>query len=285
MVYFNPESAPAEWYCQLHNGCILFALMNGGYVQPWAAPNLFKWLPPNENMKEKPLEEQVLFELKVMAIWALITGYYPFDHKETFYTIYSAFMKLRSNKGKILETDYKKKVLHYAQKLKRLGDFFANHDGKSLNDGTWDAGKRLRLQAEDFSTLDSLPFKSLLCIENRHWVVYMGALDEETTVVLDSKKVDGYMKVPVSALTGQKIIKPKSIKVDACEIDRLLMDFYPNHRAMLENLRRREFSFKMAEIFKRLDYISFTEHDYNALIKKGKSLLKRLDEEHFRDEC
>lgn len=41
---------------------------------------------------------------------------------------------------------------------------------------------------------------------------------------------------------------------------------------------------KMAELIKRLDHISFTEHDYNKFIKQSKFFLESLDKEHYRYE-
>jgi len=115
-----------------------------------------------------------------------VSGCYPFGPKESFYTIYTAFMRLIKNKDKIDEERYRKKVLNYAGKVRTLCDFFAN--------------------------------------------------------------------------------------------------FCSNPKEMLDSMRRREFSEKMAELIKRLDHISFTEHDYNKFIKQSKFFLESLDKEHYRYE-
>lgn len=260
MVFFNIENAPKKWFCQIGNGCILFALINSGKLNP----KLFSWLKPNENLRKKTLEEQVLFKLRVITVWALITGYYPFDHKETFYTIYSAFMKFRDKKGKISEKDYKDGVLHYAKKINLLENFFVQHDEKSLNDGTWDAGKRMKLKVEDFTTLEDLPYKSLLCIENMHWVVYLG-VDGDSVMALDSLICNGYNRIPISKLLGQKIIKPGNIEVSQKVYD-MLLEFYVNPKEMIRNLRREEFSRKIAECIWRLKQINYAKPDYTCLV-------------------
>lgn len=284
MVKFNFETAPQEWYCQGRNGCILFSLLNGGYILPYVIDSDLKRIfPKNIDIKNIPLEDQVLYDLKAITLWALITGYYPFEHKESFYTIYTAFMKLRNNREKIAPDKYKKKVLNYAKKIKDFCDFFANHDGMSLNNGTWNAGNHLRLTAETFATLEDLPYKTLLCIKGCHWVVYLGAYDEDSIIVLDPKIHDGYNRIPITELTGQKIIKPKNVYCDA-RIQDIFSFFSSNPRDMLDSLRRREFSVKMAEIIKRLDEISFTEHDYNRYLKLSRGFLESLDKEHYRYE-
>ncbi|MCR5125678.1 MAG: hypothetical protein K6B43_10880 [Treponema sp.] len=192
-------------------------------------------------------------------------------------------MKLRKNKGKFSPVDYNKKVLNYAGKITKLCDFFANHDGMSLNNGTWNAGNHLRLTAETFTSLEDLPYKSLLCIKDKHWVVYLGAYDEDSIIALDSELHDGYNRIPITELTGQKIIKPKNIYCDE-EVIETIRTFDYSPRDMLDSLRRREFSVKMAELIKRLDSISFAEHDYNKYIKQSRSFLESLDKEHYRYE-
>ncbi|WP_191013932.1 hypothetical protein [Treponema zioleckii] len=159
--------------------------------------------------------------------------------------------------------------------------FLSNHADKSLNDGTWDAGKHIRLKAEDFTSLEDLPYKSLLCIENKHWVVYLGA-DGDSAIVLDSKIFDGYNRIPVSALRGQKIIKPKDIKIDSYGLEDLLCDLAPNPYEILDILKRREFSKKIAECIWRLEQISFTEKDYNRFVSQAKSALEKLDKPHYK---
>lgn len=274
---FDKNEAPSQWFCQWKHGCILFALINSGMINS----RFFSWLKPNEYMKTKSQEEKILFELKVITVWAFITGYYPFKHKETFYTIYCAFIRLTKSKAKMDEDVYRKKVSFYADKIKKLYDFFAIHENKSLNDGTWDAGKHIRLKVEDFTSLEDLPYKSLLCIENKHWVVYLGA-DGDYAIALDSLICDGYNKIPVSALKGQKIIKPKDIEIDYRMLESLLCDLNPNPYEILDIVKRREFSHKIAECIWRLEEISFTEHDYNRFVKQAKSALEKLDKEHYK---
>ncbi len=113
MKIYGQNEPPAKWFCQWKNGCILFALINSGMI----SSRFFSWLKPNENMKEKTLEEKILFELKIITVWAFVTGYYPFKHKETFYTIYCAFMRLIKNKSKIAEEVYRKKVFYSIQTM------------------------------------------------------------------------------------------------------------------------------------------------------------------------
>ena len=127
---FDKNEAPSQWFCQWKHCCILFALINSGMINS----RFFSWLKPNEDMKTKSQEEKILFELKVITVWAFITGYYPFKHKETFYTIYCAFIRLTKSKAKMDEDVYRKKVSFYADKIKKLYDFFAIHENKSLND-------------------------------------------------------------------------------------------------------------------------------------------------------
>lgn len=277
MKIYDKSGDPTEWFCQWKHGCILFALINSGMIDS----HFFSWMKPNEDMNKKSLEEKIVFELKVITVWAFITGYYPFKHKETFYTIYCAFMRLIKSKGKMDEGVYRKKVSFYASKIALLYDFFADHDGKSLNDGTWDAGKHIRLKTEDFTSLENLPYKSLLCVGNMHWVVYLGA-DGDGAIVLDSMICDGYNRIPVSDLRGQKIIKPKNIKIDYLRLEGLLCQMNPDPFEILDILKRREFSRKIAECIWRVEQISFTEHDYNRLVGEAKSVLEKLDRPHYR---
>ncbi len=284
MVLFNSDTAPKEWYCQGFNGCILFSLINGGYIPEYITkPHLAKVFKPNSDLSKMTLEEKTLYELKAATLWALVSGYYPFEHKESFYTIYTAFMRLIKNKDKINEENYHKKVLNYARKVRTLCDFFANHDASSLNNGTWNAGNHLRLTSETFTSLDDLPYKSLICWRGNHWVVYLGAFDKDSVIVIDPKIHDGFNRIAAADLEGARIIKPENIHCDA-KIQNIFFDFCSNPREMLDSLRRREFSEKMAELIKRLDHISFTEHDYNKFIKQSKFFLESLDKEHYRYE-
>ena len=92
-----------------------------------------------------------------------------------------------------------------------------------------------------------------------------------------------FNRIAVSDLEEARIIKPENIHCDA-KIQNIFFDFCSNPKEMLDSLRRREFSEKMAELIKRLDHISFTEHDYNKFIKQSKFFLESLDKEHYRYE-
>ncbi|MBQ8678899.1 MAG: hypothetical protein IJ673_06170 [Treponema sp.] len=92
-----------------------------------------------------------------------------------------------------------------------------------------------------------------------------------------------FNRIAVSDLEGARIIKPENIHCDA-KIQNIFFDFCSNPKEMLDSLRRREFYAKMAELIKRLDHISFTEHDYNKFIKQSKFFLESLDKEHYRYE-
>lgn len=278
---FDIEKAPKKWYCQWNFGCILFALINSGMINA----RVLSWLKPNENMKEKTVEDKILFELKTMTVWALITGYYPFKHKETFYTIYLSFMKLVQKEKKLLSpAEYNKKLWRFRGKLTQLEKYFSEHDGKSVNNGTWNAGPHLRLKVENFSSLDELPYKSLICENGEHWVVYLGKNDDDSIVALDSRYFDGYVSIPISSLKGWKIIKPQNIRIDSKRLEFMLSEFDANPKEMIHNLRKQEFSRKMADLIARLDMINFSEHDYNRLIEKSKSFLERLHKEHYKYE-
>ena len=279
MKIYTTYADEEHWVCQWKHDCILFALINSGAF----GPIYFSWLEWNENMKEKTLEENILFELKVITLWSFITGHYPYRHREIFYTIYSAFMRLTKNREKMDESVYRKKILFYEKKLGELFDLFSNLDGESLNDGSLDERKRVKLKTEDFTSLEDLPYKSLICIENKRWVVYLKA-DGDNAIVLDSKICDGHSRIPVSALKGQKIIKPENIEfnVDFTMADFTPDDFDNNPEYMLHNFRRDEFSKKIAECICKVDQISFTEHDYNRLVRQAKSALEKLDKEHYR---
>lgn len=279
MVLFDEAKAPGQWYCQGWFGCLLFALVNSGMIDG----HLFRWMKPNDDVKKKPLEERNLFELKVMAEWALITGYYPFDHKETFHTMYSSFMKLLNAKGEMETKHYNKKVTRFAKKIRELEGFFSEHDGKSVGEGTWNAGKHIALTAEDFSSADDLPFKSLICEEKIHWSVYLG-MEGEDAIVIDSRISDGYRRIPLSVLRECKIVRKKNIRLDSEWIWNLLSDFEENPAQMLHNLRRTEFSRKITELICRLDAINFTERDYNRFVRMSRGFLERLDREHYRYE-
>ncbi|MBQ5450678.1 MAG: hypothetical protein IIT57_11640 [Treponema sp.] len=104
-IYDQYVDLPTKWFCQGKGDIIFFALINSEKL----SPRFFPWLKPNEDMEEKSPEEKILFELKVLTVWAFITGCFPFKHKETFYTIYTAFMHLTENKAKLEESLYRKK--------------------------------------------------------------------------------------------------------------------------------------------------------------------------------
>ena len=67
---------------------------------------LAKVCKPNSPLSKMTLEEKTLYELNAVTLWALVSGCYPFGHKESFYTIYTAFMRLIKNKDKIDEENY-----------------------------------------------------------------------------------------------------------------------------------------------------------------------------------
>ena len=164
-----------------------------------------------------------------------------------------------------------------------LENYFAEHDGKSINSGSWDGGAHLRVHVEKFTDLDDLPYKSLLCIEKKHWVVYLGMKGEDA-VVLDSNICDGFMKLPIDELKECAIIKPKSVKTDDKAIHNIMMDFELNEKKTLEDLRRREFSKKFARLIERLEEINISEKDYNTYIKRSQNFLDKLKKDHHRYE-
>lgn len=279
MVHFDYEKAPKEWFCQGHTGCILFALINSGNIRNWS----FDWLPSNEDYKTKSTEEKLRYELKTMAIWAAITGYYPFEHKETFHTIYGSFIKLvKKQKPKLDKETYNKKLTRIKNKIRELQDFYADHDGKSLNDGTWDCGPHLKLETQDFTSLEDLPCNAIIGIE-KHWVVYIGEKDG-FAIVIDSRNPEGYVRIPEKELKGSKVILPKNIHIAQETISWIVDDFDLDSKETLRLLRRREFSPKMGYLIARLDQICFTQKDYNKFVKQSKSLLEKLDKEHYRYE-
>jgi len=282
MIYFDINTAPTSWYCQWRAGCILFALVNSEMI----SSRLFSWMTPNEDFSQKTTEEKIIFELKVMTVWALITGYYPFKHKETFHTLYSSFMKLKNVEKKKLDSSiYNKKLDSFKKKIKKLETLFSQHDKKFLNNGTWNAGNHLRLQVEDFTSIDDLQYKDLVCENGTHWIVYLGKSKyNESAYFLDSSEPKKLENIAISELQNWKIIRHKNIFLDVNYINSLISDFDDNPIEMLKNLRRREFSQKMMELITRLDLINFTVHDYNKYVKQSKSFLEKLDKEHYRYE-
>ena len=280
MKIYNLYPDSTQWYCQWKHDSIFFALINSGALGPLH----FSWLNPNENMEEKSPEERILFELKVVTAWAVMTKLYPFGHKGIFHDIYMAFMLLTENKAKMDENVYRKKVLFYEKKIGEFFDFFAGYEKESLNDQTLGLGKHIRLRTEDFASLDGLPERTLLCVENRRWVVYLKA-DGDFAVTLDSKIYDSCGRIHVSALMGQKIIRPDGIQIDSRVTDNLLFDISTDPCETLDVLSRREFSQKITECIGKLEQISFTEHDYRRFVRQAKSSLEKLDKEHYKSPC
>ena len=280
MKIYNLYPDSTQWYCQGKYDSIFFALINSGAFRPFHFP----WWNPNENMEEKTLEEKILFELKAITVWAIMTGLYPFGHKGIFHAIYSAFMRLTENKTKMDESVYRKKILFYEKKIAELYDFFAIHEGKLQDGGTFDFGKHIQFKTEDFASLDGLPTRTLLCVENKRWVVYLKA-DGDYAVSLDSKICDSCSRIHVSALRGQKIIKPDGIQIDSRATNNFLFDVSSDPCKALDVLSRREFSEKISECIGKLDQISFTEHDYNRFVSQAKSFLEKLDKEHYKSPC
>ena len=115
MKVYNVYTDETQWFCQGKGDIIFFALINSNKLNP----RFFPWLKPNENMEEKSPEEKILFELKVLTVWAFITGCFPFNHKNTFYTIYTAFIHLTENKAKLEESLYRKKNFVLREKNRR----------------------------------------------------------------------------------------------------------------------------------------------------------------------
>lgn len=276
-IYDQYVDLPTKWFCQGKGDIIFFALINSEKL----SPRFFPWLKPNEDMEEKSPEEKILFELKVLTVWAFITGCFPFKHKETFYTIYTAFIHITENKAKLEESLYRKKILFYEKKIEELYDFFAEHELKPQNDETWNVGKHIKLKMEDFTSLEDLPYKSLVCIEKKHWVVYLKA-DGDSAVVMDSKICNEPKRIPISTLQGQKIIKPTDIEIDYNRLVSLLDGLNPNPYEILDIVKRQEFSQKITECICKIDQISFTEHDYNRFVKQAKSTLEKLDKSHYK---
>lgn len=280
MIIFKETTSPQHWFCQGHFDCLLASLMNSGMIDTLH----FTGLERNFDFKNASREEKIKYELKLMALWAAITGYYPLKHRESFHTIYSSFFYfVTKEKSKLSTEDYNKKINRYIKKLHDLENYFAEHDGKSINNGSWDGGAHLRVHVEKFTDLDDLPYKSLLCIEKKHWVVYLGMKGEDA-VVLDPNICDGFMKLPIDELKECAIIKPKSVKTDDKAIHNIMMDFELNEKKTLEDLRRREFSKKFARLIERLEEINFSEKDYNTYIKRSQNFLDKLKKDHHRYE-
>lgn len=281
MKIYDRKIIPDQWFCQWNYGCILFALINSGMIDA----NVFKWLKPNEDMKSKSTEEKLLFELKVITVWALITGYYPFKHKETFYTIYTNFSKLvKEEKPKLDPETYNKKLSFFKTKIRQLEDLFVVYDEKSISNGTWDAGKYLRFEVEDFNGIEDLPCKSLICEDGKHWVVYIGTDGNDSILVVDSRVADGFVRIPIEKLKDWKIIKPKNIQIDSKRLEFMLNEFEANPKEMLHNLRKQEFANKITQLIARVEMINFTEHDYNRYVKQSQDFLDKLGKEHYKDE-
>ena len=95
---------------------------------------------------------------------------------------------------------------------------------------------------EDFATTEDLPCKSLLCLKNKHWVVYLSS-DGNSATVLDSRTYSSYNKIPLSSLQGQKIIRPENIEISS-KLDWLPFDLDEYTKDPLLNSKHKEFSKK-----------------------------------------
>lgn len=274
-IYNFKSGMDKEWYCRGESCGLFFALVNSGVIT-----DCFKWMKTNESQKEKTLEEQLAFELKVMAEWALVTGLYPSNNRETFHVLYSRLMKLVSEEKKNLDAKiYNKKLAFLKKNIETLEKFYREYEKNSLDKGTVVLGNHITLETEKFKSIESLPEHTILWVEG-NWVVYLRTTDGKA-VTADSKNSESLVTYPAEHLEGCTIIKPEKISIDK-KITWTLDDFENNPDANLQNSKRMEFSKKMRDVLEKLDYINFTQKDYNRILKKAKNALESLDKEHYR---
>lgn len=266
-------------YKQYKFGCILFALVNSGML----SEEIFNSLPKKgTNPKELHIKRKIEYELKVMIIWILVSGYYPMESKESFYSVCFKYKKILQNIDKYSEYQLKNIFNRYKFILDKYEKQFSIHDNLSLCDGTWDGGKRLNLKVEAFN-IDKLETNDVLCVkltdELYHWVVFKESKDNKLECF------DSYGNSDIKEYSKDSVVK--MIKFKHIELPFSLMETLYSldlDNISISQLKRYEFSKRMQELINRLDNINFSLSEYNNNIKLGKQYLDILNREHYKYE-
>ena len=148
-----------------------------------------------------------------MIVWMLVSGYYPMNSKESFYSICFKYKKILQNINKYSEIQLKNIFNRYRFVLDKYEKQFSIHDSLSLCNGTWNGGKRLNLKIEDFN-VDKLKSNDVLCIkvtdESYHWVVFK-EFEGDTLKCLDSYGISDIKEYSKNSVV--KMIKFRHIEL------------------------------------------------------------------------
>lgn len=183
---FDESLIDMKWLTQFHNGCLLFSLLNGGFLPPdyrkFFTQNLDFSHAPGRLMTKPQVIKGVVHEYKAIILWHILTDYDVVSGKRE-----SISEKI---KGMLRQNDIRK-IYDIAKEIRaayaREELFGIRHENGMKKDfayGGW-TFKGLKPQQlpepkceKDFVKklhyLERCPRYSLFCDKLNHWMVFLG---------------------------------------------------------------------------------------------------------------
>ena len=186
VTVFDESLIDMKWLTQFHNGCLLFSLLNGGFLSPayrrFFTQNLDFSHAPRRLMTKPQVIKGVVHEYKAIVLWHILTNY----------DVVSGRRKLISEKIKeMLDQDDIRKMHDIAKEIRDVyareelfGIRHENGKAKDFAHGDW-TFNNLRAQSllnmnfnQRLQLLERCPRYSLFCYDDNHWMVFLGCKGE-----------------------------------------------------------------------------------------------------------
>ena len=187
---FDENLRNTEWFTQFHNGCLFFAMMNGGFIPPqwevYFTPKMdFSQRMPSRRTMLQTIKG-VSHEYKAILMWHLMTSHNVVPGKLQLISQKIKDMLKQSDFQKMYDIARDINELYASEEL-----FGIRHENGRTNDfayGDWTfnglKAQHLRetkdnnLIALKLISLERCPRYSLFCDRLNHWMAFLGCKDD-----------------------------------------------------------------------------------------------------------
>ena len=183
---FDEKLQNTGWFTQFHNGCLFFAMMNGGFIPPqwkvYFTPKMdFSQRSPWKRTKLQTIKG-VSHEYKAILSWHLMTNHNVVPGKLQLISQKIKDMLKQSDFQKMYDIAMDINELYASEEL--FGIRHENGTTKDFADGDWTFNGLKAHPLEDtkdknqldlkLSFLECCPRYSLFCDKLNHWMTFLG---------------------------------------------------------------------------------------------------------------
>lgn len=183
---FDEKLQNTGWFTQFHNGCLFFAMMNGGFIpsqwKVYFTPKMdFSQRMPSRRTKLQTIKG-VSHEYKAILSWHLMTNHNVVPGKLQLISQKIKDMLKQSDFQKMYDIAMDINELYASEEL--FGIRHENGTTKDFADGDWTFNRLKAHPLEDtkdknqldlkLSFLERCPRYSLFCDKLNHWMTFLG---------------------------------------------------------------------------------------------------------------